>query len=121
MLPLKPIDKKGGVQWKPTVYRDLIIELMNELKLVDILRVRNPNKKCFTYESSTLKMKSRIDFFLIAKPLTPLTKTRPLILKLQLLPTTRLLDFCCKLEARKEALVCGNLTIRFLTMKFSLT
>ena len=76
---LESIDKKGGVQWKPTAYIDLIIEMMNELKLVDILRVKNPSKKCFTYESSTLKMKSRIDFFLIAKPLTPQTKTTDII------------------------------------------
>ena len=52
---LESIDKRGGVQWKPTAYRDLIIELMSELKFVDILRVRKPNKKCFTFESSALK------------------------------------------------------------------
>jgi len=41
---------------------------MDELNLVDILRIKNPGKK-FTYESSALEMKSRIDFFLIPKSL----------------------------------------------------
>ena len=42
---------------------------MDELNLFDILRIKNPGERCFTYESSALKMKSRIDFFLIPKAL----------------------------------------------------
>ena len=38
--------------------------------LVDIQRVRHPKLRKFTYESKFLKVKSRIDFFLIAKNLT---------------------------------------------------
>ena len=39
------------------------------LGLVDIYRVLHPKKKAFTYESKTLRLKSRIDFFLIAQSL----------------------------------------------------
>ena len=67
-VTLEAVDKKGGIQWKPSVYRDLLVQFMDELNLVDVLRIKNPSKRCFTYESSTLKMKSRIDFFLIPKP-----------------------------------------------------
>ena len=38
--------------------------------LVDIQRVRHPKLRKFTYESKSLKMKSRFDFFLVAKNLT---------------------------------------------------
>ena len=38
--------------------------------LVDIQRVRHPKLRKFTYESKSLKMKSRLDFFLVAKNLT---------------------------------------------------
>ena len=67
-VTLEAVDKKGGIQWKSSVYRDLLVQFMDELNLVDVLRIKNPSKRCFTYESSTLKMKSRIDFFLIPKP-----------------------------------------------------
>ena len=79
---------------------------MNDLKLADILRVRNPNKKCFTYESSALKIKSRIDFFLIAKPLTPQTKSTDI--KTAIAPDHNAIRLLLQLKARKEALVCGN-------------
>jgi len=68
-VTLEAVVKKGGIQWKPSVYSDLLAEFMDELILVDILRIKNPGKRCFTYESSALKMKSRIDFFLIPKSL----------------------------------------------------
>jgi len=42
---------------------------MDELGLVDAYRVVHPKKKAFTYESKSLKLKSRIDFFLIAQSL----------------------------------------------------
>ena len=74
-VTLEAVDEKGGIQWKPSVYRDLLAEFMDELSLVDILRIKNPSKRCFTYESSALKMKSRIDFFLISRSLISSTKT----------------------------------------------
>jgi len=42
---------------------------MDELGLVDVYRALHPKKKAFTYESKSLKLKSRIDFFLIAQSL----------------------------------------------------
>jgi len=42
---------------------------MDELGLVDAYRVVHPKKKAFTYESKSLMLKSRIDFFLIAQSL----------------------------------------------------
>ena len=57
-VTLEAIDKKGGIQWKPTVYRNQIITLMNELDLVDTFREKNPNKKCYTYEASARNIKS---------------------------------------------------------------
>ena len=68
-VTLEAVDKKGGIQWKPSVCRDLLVQFMDELNLVDVLRIKNPSKRCFTYESGALKMKSRIGFFLISKSL----------------------------------------------------
>ena len=46
------------------------MNLMEELNLIDIYRQINPTKKYFTYESKPLNLKSRIDFFLISRPLS---------------------------------------------------
>ena len=67
---LNPIDKRGGQPWKVTNYRNSLINLMEELNLIDIYRQFNPTKKYFTYESKPLNLKSRIDFFLISRPLS---------------------------------------------------
>ena len=42
---------------------------MDMFDLVDIQRAKHPNKNKFSYVATALKMKSRIDFFLIAKSL----------------------------------------------------
>ena len=62
-------DKIGGAPWKPSSYRNLIVTTMEMFDLVDIQRMRHPKLRKFTYESKSLKVKSRIDFFLIAKNL----------------------------------------------------
>ena len=67
---LENIDKKGGIRWKPTAYRNSIMSMMEELDLIDIFRKQKPNSKSYSYESKYLKVKSRIDYFLIAKHLT---------------------------------------------------
>ena len=69
-VTLYAIDKKGGAPWKPNMYRDNLISMMEELELVDIFRKLNPSKLSFTYESKALNLCSRIDFFLIAQSLT---------------------------------------------------
>ena len=43
---------------------------MEMFDLVDIQRVRHSRLRKFTYESKSLKVKSRIDFFLVVKNLT---------------------------------------------------
>ena len=47
-VTLEAIDKKGGIQWKPTIYQGLVVKFMKKLNLVDILRIKNPGKWCFT-------------------------------------------------------------------------
>ena len=63
-------DKMGGAPWKPTIYSNLISTTMEMFDLIDIQRVRHPKLRKFTYESKSLRLKSRLDFFLIAKDLT---------------------------------------------------
>jgi len=53
---------------------------MEMFDLVDIQRVRHPKLRKFTYESKSLKVKSRIDFFLVAKNLTLSVKNRQISL-----------------------------------------
>ena len=66
-VALEAIDKSGGIPWRPTAYREQVLAMAKEFGLVDILRVKNPNGKFYTYESKALKVKSRIDYFLITK------------------------------------------------------
>ena len=66
---LHSIDKHGGRPWHETSYRNSLLNFMDELGLVDAYRVQHSKKKNFTYESKSLKLKSRIDFFLIAQSL----------------------------------------------------
>ena len=60
----------GGAPWKPTIYSNLISTTMEMFDLIDNQRVRHPKLRKFTYESKSLCLKSRIDFFVIAKDLT---------------------------------------------------
>ena len=52
---LEAIDKSGGIPWRLTAYREQVLGLSREFGLVDILRVKNPNGKFYTYESKALK------------------------------------------------------------------
>ena len=63
-------DKKGGLHWRPSGFRNLILVIMDIFYLVDIQRVKHPNANKCSYESKALKVRSRIDFFLMAKNLT---------------------------------------------------
>ena len=66
--PLTKKDKMGGAPWKSTVYSNLISTTLEMFDFADMQRVRHPKLRKFTYEA--LNLKSRIDFFLIAKDLT---------------------------------------------------
>ena len=61
---LSPLDKQGGLTWKETKYRNSLIHFIKEINLVDIYREVHP--KSYTYESMPLKLKSRVDIFLIS-------------------------------------------------------
>ena len=71
---LTPKDKQSGLPWRGTDYRNSITDLMNEICLVDIYRKLHPNLKDFTYESKSLKLKSRIEYFLILSKIAVDTK-----------------------------------------------
>ena len=64
------IDKWGELPWKETIYRNSIIGLMEELDLLDIYRQFHVDTKPFTYETKNSKLKSRIDFFLVSRPIS---------------------------------------------------
>jgi len=95
-VTLEAIDKKGGIQWKPTACRNQIIGLMNELDLVDTLREKNPNKKCYTYEASARNIKSRIDFFLVAKSISH--RVSKVDIKTSIAPDHKTVKLCLKLS-----------------------
>ena len=63
---LNSLDKQGGLTWKETNYRNSLVHFMKEANLVDIYRKFHPKSKSYTNESKPLKLKSRIDFFLIS-------------------------------------------------------
>ena len=67
-------DKVGGSDWKPSNYRNLLLTTMEAFDLVDIQRVRHPQLRKYSYVSKALKLKSRIDFFLVAQNLTRFVK-----------------------------------------------
>ena len=43
---------------------------MEELGIIDVFRELHPNKRACTYEPKALKLKSRIDFFLVSHSFT---------------------------------------------------
>ena len=63
---LNSIDKQGGLVWKETKYRNSLVYFMKAANLVDTYRKIHSNNRTYTYESKPLKLKSRIDFFLIS-------------------------------------------------------
>ena len=62
-VTLQAIDKKSGTPWRPTLYRDKLVSIMDDIGLIDVFRKLYPNGKSFSYESKSLKVSSRIDFF----------------------------------------------------------
>ena len=67
-ITLKPPDKYRAIPWKETAKRYSIIDLLEELGLQDIYWKLHLNTKSFTYmyETKNLKLKCRIDFFLVS-------------------------------------------------------
>ena len=68
---LNSLDKQGGLTWKETKYRNSLVYFIKEANLIDIYRKIHPQNKSYTYESKALKLKSRLDFFLISDKFQP--------------------------------------------------
>ena len=60
---LSKSDQIGSKPWRATNYRNLVLTTMDILDLIDIQRVKHPKLCKYSYESKTLKVKLRIDFF----------------------------------------------------------
>ena len=73
-----------------------IIAMMNELDLVDTFREKNPNKKCYTYEATARNIKSRIDFFLVAKSMSH--QVSKVDIKTSIAPDHKTVKLCLRLS-----------------------
>ena len=84
-----------------TANREPVLALSGEFGLVDISRVKNPNEKFYTYESKSLKMKSRIDYFLIPKSWGHLVSVADM--KITIAPDHRAVRLGVKMAINKRA------------------
>ena len=73
------IDKKGGLLNPRKAVMSTISNLQEELDLVDIWRVKNPEKKSFTWNQNSLMIFSRLDYWLISNALHDLVKITDII------------------------------------------
>ena len=85
-------DKRGGAPWKPSQFSQLLLVTMEIFDLVDIQRVRHPNLKVYSYVSKALNIKSRLDFFLIAKNLSKHVKNTGI--KTSIAPDHKTVSLC---------------------------
>ena len=69
-VTLQAMDKKGGVPWRPTLHCDKLVSIMDNIGLIDVFRKLNPNERSFSYKSKSLKVSSRIHFYLVSKSIT---------------------------------------------------
>ena len=67
------LDKKGGKMGQKSESRKILKQLIESLDLVDIWRVRNPNKRKYTWRQPTPPVHCRLDYFLISNTLQDLT------------------------------------------------
>jgi exodeoxyribonuclease-3 len=64
---LDPIlDKEGGKIEGQSKFSDNLIYLLNEYNIIDVWRVLNPSRKCFTWRQRNPLIQSRLDYFLIS-------------------------------------------------------
>ena len=109
---LFPKDKFGGLQWKETNYRNSIIDLMEELDLVDIYQKLHPNTKAFTYKLKSLKLKSRMDYFLVSNTIAVRAKRAEI--RPSITPDHKAISCLLKSKGNlKEALDRGNSIINY--------
>ena len=60
------MDKKGGTDKTKDKSLRILCELMEEFCIIDIWRVKNPNKKRYTWRQHSPSVKCRLDYFLIS-------------------------------------------------------
>ncbi|CAH3122533.1 unnamed protein product [Pocillopora meandrina] len=78
--PLNPAyDKKGGNLNQRKSVVECIDCLQNELDLVDIWRIENPNTKSYTWSQNSPKIFCRLDYWLISNNLNDLVKSTGII------------------------------------------
>ena len=58
-VTLQAMDKKGGVPWRPTLYRDKLAVIMGDIGLIDVFRKLNPNERSFSYEENNVEIELR--------------------------------------------------------------
>ena len=73
-------EKIGCAPWRPTICSNLVFTIREMFDLVYNEKVRHSKLRNFTYESKSLKVKSRIDFVLVAKNLTLSLKSKKIYL-----------------------------------------
>ena len=64
---LSKLDKSGGLPWKEPNYRNALVNLTKELNLTNIYCAIHSSTRTYTNQSKSLRLKSRIDFFLVSK------------------------------------------------------
>lgn len=78
--PLNPAyDKKGGNLNQRKSVVECIDCLQNELDLVDIWRIKDPNTKSYTWSQNSPKIFCRLDYWLISNNLNDLVKSTGII------------------------------------------
>ena len=79
-LPLNPsIDKKGGILNPRKAVISTIGNLQEELDLVDIWRVKNPETKSFTWSQNSHMIFCRLGYWLISNAIHDLVKVTDVI------------------------------------------
>ena len=65
------LDKKGGANEKPSKYVNGLLSLLENFNLVDIWRIRNPQKKRYTRRENCRNgiVHSRLDYFFVSRQL----------------------------------------------------
>ena len=78
--PLNPIlDKRGGIMIPRQSVVDSIESLQNELDLVDIWRVKNPQTKSYTWSQKSPTILCRLDYWLISNNLCDFVNSTDII------------------------------------------
>ena len=93
--PLNPfLDKKGGILTPRKSVVKTIESLQDELDLVDIWRIKNPTKKCFTWGQNSPMVFCCLDYWLISNSLYDSVTGTDIIPAIKMDHSAILLEFC---------------------------